>query len=309
MTHSVMFHHFHDDFHLPGQGSLSASDFDLMISWLSNRYVILDAQEYKSRFLSRTLKNTDICLSFDDALKCQYDVALPVLRKNNISAFFFVYSSAFSDNPDFLEIFRYFRNTQFDSVDVFYNHFFDHLLQDDKDEYLSQQSQYSSLGNYLSAFPFYTENDKWFRYLRDQYLGNEKYMNVMLEIISDKGVDINEVNKNLWMREDELLKIHENGHVVGLHSYSHPTQMSRLTADQQLKEYQQNFTHLSKVLKTSEITSMAHPCGDYNMDTLSLLKGMGIQIGFRSNMGVKEIKSPLEIPREDHANVFKEMKQ
>ena len=54
---------------------------------------------------------------------------------------------------------------------------------------------------------------------------------------------------------------------------------------------------------------MSHPCGDYNLDTLSLLKGMGIQIGFRSNMSVKEIKSPLEIPREDHANVFNEMKQ
>ena len=106
MKYSAMFHHFHDDFHLPAQGSLSASDFDLMISWLSDRYDILDAQEYKSKFLSRTLKNTDICLSFDDALKCQYDIALPVLRKNNISAFFFVYSSAFSDNPDFLEIFR-----------------------------------------------------------------------------------------------------------------------------------------------------------------------------------------------------------
>jgi peptidoglycan/xylan/chitin deacetylase (PgdA/CDA1 family) len=308
MTHSVMFHHFHDDFHLPIQGSLSALDFELMISWLSDRYVILDAQEYKRRFLSRTLKNTDICLSFDDALKCQYDIALPVLRKNNISAFFFAYSSAFSDNPDFLEIFRYFRNSKFDSVDEFYNYFFDFLIQNDKDEYLSQQNQYSSL-DYLSACPFYTENDKWFRYLRDQYLGNEKYTNVMLEIISDKGLDINEAKKNLWMREDELLKIHENGHVVGLHSYSHPTQMSKLTADQQLKEYQQNLTHLSKVLKTSEITSMSHPCGDYNMDTLSLLKGMGIQIGFRANMGVKEIKSPLEIPREDHANVFNEMKQ
>ena len=309
MTHSVMFHHFHDNFHLPAQGSLSASDFDHMISWLSDRYEILNAQEYKSKFLSRTLKNTDICLSFDDALKCQYDIALPVLRKNNISAFFFVYSSAFSDNPDFLEIFRYFRTNKFDSVDEFYNYFFDFLIQNDKDEYLSQQSQYSSLDNYLSAFPFYTENDKWFRYLRDQYLGNKKYTNVMLEIISDKGIDINEAKKNLWMQEDELLKIHENGHVVGLHSYSHPTQMSKLTTDQQVKEYQQNLTHLSKVLKTSEITSMSHPCGDYNMDTLSLLKGMGIQIGFRSNMDVKEIKSPLEIPREDHANVFIEMNQ
>ena len=62
----IMFHHFHDDFHLPSQGSLSASDFDFMISWLRDRYDILDAKEYIDRFLSQTLKNTDICLSFDD---------------------------------------------------------------------------------------------------------------------------------------------------------------------------------------------------------------------------------------------------
>jgi len=306
MTHSIMFHHFHDEFHLPAQGSLSSSDFNLMISWLRERYDILDAQEYQSRFMSQTLKNTDICLSFDDALKCQYDIALPILKKNNISAFFFVYSSAFSDTPDFLEIFRYFRTSQFDSIDEFYKYFFDFLIKDNKDEYLNHQNKYSSL-NYLSNFPFYTENDKWFRYLRDQYLGNKNYTNIMLELISDEGLDINEAKKNLWMKEDELLKIHENGHVVGLHSYSHPTEMSKLTADQQLKEYKQNFTHLSKVLKTSDITSISHPCGDYNLDTLSLLKGMGMQIGFRSNMSVKEIKSPLEIPREDHANVFSEM--
>jgi peptidoglycan/xylan/chitin deacetylase (PgdA/CDA1 family) len=301
-----MFHHFHDKFHLPAQGSLSSSDFDLMISWLRDRYDILDAQEYQSRFISQTLKNTDICLSFDDALKCQYDIALPLLRKNNISAFFFVYSSAFSDAPDFLEIFRYFRTTQFDNIDEFYKYFFDFLIKNDKDRYLNHQNKYSSL-NYLSNFSLYTENDKWFRYIRDQYLGNKNYTNIMLELISDKGLDINDAKKNLWMKEDELLKIHENGHIVGLHSYSHPTEISKLTADQQLKEYKQNFTHLSKVLKTSEITSMSHPCGDYNLDTLSLLKEMGIQIGFRSNMAVKEIKSPLEIPREDHANVFNEM--
>ena len=303
-----MFHHFHDDFHLPTQGSLSTSEFDLMISWLGDRYEILDANKYISKFLSRTLKNSEICLSFDDALKCQYDVALPVLRKNSISAFFFVYSSAFSDNPNFLEIFRYFRTNQFNSVDEFYDYFFDYLINVDKEEYLSQKLQYSSL-DYLSASPFYSENDKWFRYLRDQFLGNEKYMDVMFQLISDKGFDINEAKKNLWMREDELLKIHENGHVVGLHSYTHPTQMSKLPVDQQLAEYQQNFTHLSELLNTSEIISMSHPCGDYNLETLNILKKMGIKIGFRCNMDVKEIKSPLEIPREDHANVFKEMKQ
>ena len=41
---------------------------------------------------------------------------------------------------------------------------------------------------------------------------------------------------------------------------------------------------------------------------LEILKGMKIDIGFRSSMSVKEIRSPLEIPREDHANVYKEMR-
>ena len=53
---------------------------------------------------------------------------------------------------------------------------------------------------------------------------------------------------------------------------------------------------------------MSHPCGDYNQDTLNILSNLNIEIGFRSNMSVKDIISPLEIPREDHSNVFKEMK-
>ena len=52
---------------------------------------------------------------------------------------------------------------------------------------------------------------------------------------------------------------------------------------------------------------MSHPCGEYNETTLPLLDSLGIKIGFRSNMSVRSIKSSLEIPREDHANVLKSM--
>ena len=38
ITHSVMFHHFHNDQHLPSQGSLSGSDFIKMIDWLGKKY-------------------------------------------------------------------------------------------------------------------------------------------------------------------------------------------------------------------------------------------------------------------------------
>ena len=55
--------------------------------------------------------------------------------------------------------------------------------------------------------------------------------------------------------------------------------------------------------------SMGIDCGDYNQDTLNLLKEIGIDLGFRTSMSIKEIRSPLEIPRDDHANVFKLMQR
>lgn len=304
MTHAIMFHHFHNDFHKPSQGSLSASDFNLIVGWLRERYNILDAQEYIDRFLSNNLKNEDICLTFDDGLKCQYDVAVPILAKHKIKAFFFVDSSSLTDNPNFLEIFRYFRTSQFKNVDEFYSCFFEHLIDSYQDKYFSYKKQYSSR-DYLSAFPFYTENDKWFRYLRDQCLNHEEFTNVMFELISSRNFDIIKAKNELLLQEDDLLKISNKGHTIGLHSYSHPTQMSKLNSLEQLREYQLNFNHLSELLKNSEIISMSHPCGDYNLHTLNILKGMGIKIGFRSNMSIKEIRSPLEIPREDHSNIFK----
>ena len=121
-----------------------------------------------------------------------------------------------------------------------------------------------------------------------------------------KGFDIDSAKKHLWMTVDELSDIHKQGHTIGLHSYSHPTQISKLSKFEQQTEYQRNYEHLSKVTQT-HIDVMSHPCGDYNQDTLDVLSSMGVTIGFRSNMSVNDIHSSLEIPREDHANIFREM--
>ena len=112
--------------------------------------------------------------------------------------------------------------------------------------------------------------------------------------------------KDLWMTEEDLITTESKGHLIGLHSYSHPTQMSKLSKAKQELEYQKNYDHLTDLI-SKPIKVMSHPCGDYNEITLEILKSIKIDIGFRSNMSVKEILSPLEIPREDHANVFKEM--
>ena len=64
MTHSVMFYHFHNDFHMPAQGSLSHDDFREMLAWLGKRFNILNAKNYMEKFFTGDLKKNDICLSF-----------------------------------------------------------------------------------------------------------------------------------------------------------------------------------------------------------------------------------------------------
>ena len=98
--HGIMFHHFHDDgIHTKGQGSIDKDDFYKMINFIG-RNNILDADVFYEKFKNNNLKDNEVCLTFDDAIKCQVDIALPVLEELKIKSFFFVYTSVFEGKPD-----------------------------------------------------------------------------------------------------------------------------------------------------------------------------------------------------------------
>ena len=124
-----------------------------------------------------------------------------------------------------------------------------------------------------------------------------------------KCFDPLEIRQHLWMTNENLQQIRAGGHTIGLHSYSHPTTMHRLTKADQHQEYSRNMSHLKSLFPDDTLLSMSHPCGQYNEDTLSVLSELGITLGFRSNLEVKDILSPLEVPRRDHADVLAVMRQ
>lgn len=129
--HGIMFHHFHDNnFHKKNQGSISKDDFYKIIKFIG-RNRIVDADEFHEKLLKNKLNDKDVCFTFDDCLKNQFDVALPVLEDFKIKSFFFVYTSIFDKRPDNLEVFRYFRTNFFETIDLFYETFFSYL--DDHD--------------------------------------------------------------------------------------------------------------------------------------------------------------------------------
>ena len=107
--HGIMFHYFHDNGeHNRGQGSISKDEFYKLINFI-DRKNILNADVFFEKFKENKLKENEVCLTFDDTIKCQIDVALPVLEDLKIKSFFFVHTAVFGEKPDNLEIFRQFR--------------------------------------------------------------------------------------------------------------------------------------------------------------------------------------------------------
>ena len=80
-------------------------------------------QMYLLKSIKKNFKRNEICLTFDDGLKSQYDVALPILNDFNIKAFFFISTSVYTSNPNLLEVYRYFRTNYYENVNLFYKDF------------------------------------------------------------------------------------------------------------------------------------------------------------------------------------------
>src|ERR1700712_3764530 len=123
-AHGVMFHHFHSSIHPAGQGSISGEELSRLIESIRPERIV-PAREFLLRAERQQLHPNDVCLTFDDNLRCQYDVALPVLRRFGLTAFWFVYTSVLQGNSEPLEIYRAFRTVHFASIDDFYAAFFE----------------------------------------------------------------------------------------------------------------------------------------------------------------------------------------
>jgi peptidoglycan/xylan/chitin deacetylase (PgdA/CDA1 family) len=299
----LMFHHFTDHNHPRGQGAIDAAEFRAILDHVGLDR-ILPAETFLDLAEKNRLPDGALCLTFDDTLKSQFDVAWPVMQSLGLTGLFFVNTGVFCGEVQWLEVYRHFRTTAFDHIDSFYEAFDDALQQSDFAGRVNQSLERFDARSYLSAYPFYTDADRRFRFLRDDVLGPRRYDAVMLQMMAQRCVHVREIVKQLWMSEDDIraLKAHRNA--VGVHSHTHPTRLAELSVDDQRVEYTLNFNHLTRILGSAP-RSVAHPCNSYNNDTLAILKSLGITTGFCSNPAGGA--TSLELGREDHSNVLRAM--
>ena len=312
--HGIMFHHFHDDkIHKKTQGSINQNEFYKLIKFVGRKN-ILDADDFFVKCKENKLTEKNVCFTFDDAIKSQYDVALPILEDLKIKSFFFVYSSLFDYEPDLLEIYRYFRTNYFLNIDEFYKSFFKKCKKNLNEFYKVEEN---TINQKKLKYPFYSISDVKFRLVRDVLLTKEEYKLIMFEMFKEKNFVPENYYEFLFMSNKNIMEIKKMGHLIGLHSHSHPTLIEKMQQSEQVNEYEKNIDILSQILNCDkkEFKYMSHPCGSYNDSTLNILKKLGVELGFKNVMNIeieKNMKkinnSFLEIARQDHSKIMKMIK-
>jgi len=201
-----------------------------------------------------------------------------------------------------LEVYRHFRMTRFRSVEAFYEAFYEVVAKTSNSHRVRQALLRFNPREYLSEYAFYTAADRKFRFVRDEVLGPEAYHAVMQGMVAAHEFDAAAVGRRLWMNSEQIRQLHSEGHVIGLHSHTHPARMKRLSPQQQRDEYYENFRYVRHLTGVAP-RAMSHPGNSYSPYTLAILRQLGIRIGFRANMAQQDY-CPLELPREDHSNLI-----
>ncbi len=310
ILHGINFHHFYDNkVYLKGQGAINKNHLRKLIKFIG-RHNIISPDDFLYHINNKNFNLNKVCFTFDDGLRCQYEIAKPILDEYKIKAFFFCFTSIFTDKPDMLELYRYFRIKYYSKINDFYFEFFDkfEILTNLKVNNILSKNE-SKINAQRKIYKFHSKEDLLFRLIRDNYCQKKIYDKIMLLLFRTKKFSPKKFLKKLYMSESNLISLAKSGHKVGTHSHTHYTNVSNIPHDIQIKDYKKSIQILSRLIK-NDVECMSHPCGSYNNKIIKILKKLGIKYGFDSYLNKKEnlYNYNYVISRQDHANIFKKMK-
>lgn len=305
----LMFHHFHDDKKfLKSQGSIQKDQFYKLIKYVGKKNII-NPKEFIYKFSKNKIKNNEVCLTFDDGIRSQFDVAFPIMQDLNIKGFFFIYSSILKKEINILELIRYFKENFYKEIDHYYEDFYSELRKIKNTIKINKilNKNRTSFLKMKKKFSFYSISDIKYRFIRDNLISQDEFKKINLILFKKNKFNYKKKHDLFYMSEKNIKTLLIHSHEIGLHSHSHPTNISNLSYKSQLNEYKKNKLILEKLTK-EKITSMSHPCGKYNSNTIKVLKNLEINTGFsnviNSKFNFKSKNSNFLIPREDHINLI-----
>lgn len=295
MVEFIMYHYVRNlkSSKYPRIKGLDYSDFVNQIDHLKRTYNILSMEEFINNDFDNTKKNC--ILTFDDGYIDHYEFVFPTLIDKNIKGSFYTPVDTINDNK---------------LLDVNLIHL---ILASGEDSKILDRLifHYGNMEleipiiNYIQSINtdsrYDTETTIIIKRLLQTVLPFEIRTNICRHLLNDfLGKSEKDLAKSFYLSKQNIREMISEGMHFGSHGKSH-FWFSSLKRSEQEGEIKSSIEFLSSLYADEFNLTMCYPYGDYNKDTLDLLKKYNFQIAVTTNPRTFDPQRDnlLEIPRWD----------
>lgn len=250
---------------------LTTDQFNYQLDFFEKKFGILSPDEFKYNF-KKKIHTNKVFLTFDDGLKDHYDYVFPLMKQRGHKGIFFIPTSIF------------------DCEIVLKVHKVHHLLSNYNSKKLYKDcldlidlSMINQDDNSSSEIYKYSKHEDYEYKVKRlfNYQLNHRYSEIILEKIFKKYSVSRNIFKEIYLTENQLNEMREDGQIIGSHTVNHKI-LSSLNPENQKLEISKSFQSLSKFYSPN-FKAISYPYGykfTYNKTTLSILENQKLNFGF-----------------------------
>ena len=287
----VMYHYIRKKFENKIKlNSLNIEDFKKQINFLEKNGNFINPLDLRNKFfLGKNL------LTFDDGYADHFKHVFPVLKKKNIKAIFLLYARVY-EKKEFLDVNKIQlivnnlkKSNLIPTLELIVNKFSKKKIVLSKiiKKNLTRRNKYDakSVDDFKKLIQFLLPS-KISKQSLDEFFYNHL------------NIDHDKLFKNFYLSIDQILEMHENGMIFGNHTLSHPY-LSKLSYKEQSAEIMKNEIFLNKMKLLKKIKCFCYPYGQFNNNTIKIIKRLRYDFAFTVNQGYMNVKQPLLLNRVD----------
>ena len=300
---SIMYHYVREfDAKHPNFRFLDVKNFKKQLDYFKDNFGFVSKEEWDQFINNGKLpdRKRKVLLTFDDAMRCNYDYVYPELMKRGLWGIFYVPVLPYQQQK-LLDVHRiHLLCGAFAGEDLFreaLSRITNEMIPDSKKKEFKEKT-YNNQINYAGV----TE----FKRLLNYYISynyRETFIDSLGEVFSYRF----DASK-FYVQKEELQQMFNDGMIIGSHGVNHPL-MSKLSELEQRKQIVSSFTTLENFGVIGQKT-YCHPYGgfhSFNHNTITLLIKEGVSYSFNVEARDIEAKDYLQsiqfLPRYD-CNLF-----
>jgi len=300
-------HHGTDDQVFKGIPGLPMQDFEKQINYLCNKFEPVTHRDLSRYFdCNCSLPEKSFYLTFDEGLKQHIGNVLPILEKNQLKASFFIPTKPLQERAiSTVEKQRICQYTCFKDYKEFLMLFVETVIElypylESKELYPSDENIQDSK-NYLNEFEFYSNEERFYRKIRNTYLSEQVFNNVIDKIFMGFYTGDHEFIDRYYLTWKEINDMQAMGMEIGGHSHSHPM-LDKISKQEMKREIDLSINILNSRLKKN-IDAYAYPYGSYSGEVINYLKEKGMSYAFATGNTVNQYPlNRYELMRIDEAS-------